>query len=153
MTDSARTTALPDPTTEIRFYRGATTKRLLAFVIDVLVAAALGAAATLLVGVATLGVAFLLALPVMAATDFLYRWASIARWSATPGMALLGVELRRADGRPLDMLDALAHTTLYWIFVASGILQLVSVAMMAATPQGRGLHDAILGTVLINRPA
>jgi uncharacterized RDD family membrane protein YckC len=144
--------ALPDPETDSRFYSGATAKRLVAFFIDVVLAFGLGLIAAVVLGVLTLGVVFLLAIPVMAAVDFLYRWAAIARWSATPGMAMLGLELRRRDGERLDAFDAFAHTGLYYILVATGVGQLVSIALMVISPMGRGVHDTLIGTALINRP-
>lgn len=144
---------LPNPQTEARFYDGVLTRRLVAFLIDVAISTVLGVGATLVFGVATLGVGFLLALPVMAAVDFLYRWATISRWSATPGMAALGVELRRYDGERFGQVEALIHTGLFYVLMASAILQLVSVAMMLSAPVKRGLHDLIMGSTMINRPA
>lgn len=145
--------SLPDPARDAQFYAGVPARRLTAFVFDVVAITVLALLTTLLFGVATLGVGFALAAPIGVLVGFLYRALSIARLSATPGMALVGVELRRRDGARLDGFDAAVHTALFMAMFMTVIPQIISVALMATGRDGRGLHDVVLGTAAINRPA
>lgn len=145
--------ALPDPAHDAQFYEGVAARRLVAFLIDAAAIAAATVATTLLFGILTLGVGFMLALPLTLAVSFLYRYFTISRRSATPGMALCGIELRRHDGRRLGEVDAAVHTAVYLGCFYTVGPQLVSVAMMLMAPAGRGLADLAAGTVMMNRPA
>jgi uncharacterized RDD family membrane protein YckC len=84
---------------------------------------------------------------------FLYRWASIAKHSATPGMRLMSVILLDRDGTRLDGATAFMHTLGYSVSMAFVLPQVVSVALMLFSRRGQGLTDMILGTVAINRAA
>jgi uncharacterized RDD family membrane protein YckC len=143
---------LPHPVHDARFYAGVGVRRLLAFGIDFVLIVAVGVVAAGLFGVATLGAGFLLVAPVLAATGVAYRIASIARWSATPGMVALGVELRRRDGERFGPAEAVAHTLLFTAMFWLVVPQVLSVAAMATLPAGRGLHDVALGSAVIHRP-
>jgi uncharacterized RDD family membrane protein YckC len=144
---------LPHPALDARFYESVPTRRLVAFAIDTVAALMLGVAIAALFGVATLGLGFLAFGPAIAAVCFIYRWVSIARWSATPGMLMAGIELRRRDGERFAAADALAHTLMFTAMTLFVLPQIVSAAMMATSPLGRGLHDMALGSTAINRPA
>lgn len=144
---------LPHPEYDARFYAGVPARRAVAFVIDTVAALLLGLVAVLAIGIATLGVGFLFGSIVFLLSGFLYRAGSLLRWSATPGMLLTGIELRRHDGEVFEPGDAVAHTLLFALCLASGIVQLVSVVCMVAMPLGRGVPDLILGSAAINRPA
>ncbi len=144
---------LPRPDHDAQFYDGVLARRLIAFVLDTVAIALLGGVLATLFGVATLGLGFFVLVPVMAAVGFFYRWLSIARGSATPGMALVGIELRRGDGARFGAPEALLHTVLFYLVFMSVVLQIASVVMMLMSPYGRGLHDLPLGSTAINRPA
>jgi uncharacterized RDD family membrane protein YckC len=144
---------LPDPIHDARFYDGVALRRLVAFVIDVALIGALAVLAVLVFGVATLGLGFLAAAPIVLAVSFVYRAGSLATWSATPGMALAGVELRRFDGRPFGTVEAIGHTLLFMVFFGLVLPQLVSVFLMLVSTPGRALHDMPFGAAAINRPA
>lgn len=144
---------LPHPDHDAQFYVGVPARRAAAFAVDVVAIAVLATAATVVSGIATLGAAFLLAGPATLTLAFLYRAMSLGRWSATPGMALLGIELRRFDGARFGALEATVHTALFFLAFLTVVPQIISVAMMAFGPRGRGLHDLPIGAVAINRPA
>lgn len=145
----AHPAALPDPELNPEFYDSVPFKRLLAWLADTVV----------------IFVLCLLALPFTAFTGlfffpllylligFVYRWLTISAGSATWGMRLMSVELRRADGALFDGGTALMHTLGYTLSMAVFPAQLVSAAMMALTPRGQGLSDHMLGTVALNRRA
>jgi len=89
----------------------------------------------------------------MMVTGFLYRWATLSGGSATWGMRLLSIEIRRADGDRLDGGTAFLHTMGYTISIAFFVVQLVSMVLMATTYRGQGVSDYLLGTVALNRAA
>lgn len=124
-------------------------KRLLAWVVDVLLIAVLTAVVvpfTLFIG--------LFFLPVLyAVLSFLYRWVTLANGSATWGMRLFAVSIRQPDGAPLDSSTAFLHTAGYFVSVIVFPLQLISIALMLISPNRQGLTDHVLGTVALNRSA
>ena len=144
---------LPHPALDARFYDGVPIRRLAAFAIDLAATTALGAVAVVAFGLATIGIGFAAAPLVFAATGFLYRAFALGRWSATPGMVAVGIEIRRYDGERLTRADAVAHTGLFFLATLFVVPQIASAALMATGPLGRGLHDMPLGTACIKSPA
>lgn len=143
------THALPDPLEHAEFYDGVTIKRGLAWIVDVILVSALTAVAVVL-SIFTA----LFFLPVVFLTvDFLYRWISLGRNSATPGMRFLGIQFLDRDGQRLDAGTALLHTIGYYLSGLTFLAQVLSIGLMFLSPRGQGLTDYILGTVAINRPA
>lgn len=140
---------LPDPLREPAFYEGVATKRALAWVIDEALIFAL----------------CLVALPFTAFTAIFwwpvlwmlvglpYRWATLARGSATLGMRLMAIQIRDRRGERLDPQTAGLHVAGYAVSMTLLPLQVVSVALMAGLGRGQGLTDLALGTAAINRPA
>lgn len=140
---------LPDPALQPEFYRSIPLKRLLAWVVDSLL---IGLAGALLIPFTAFTAVFFL--PVFyLVVGFLYRAGSIARWSATPGLALMSVELRRADGRDFDGAHAMLHTLGYSLSMAFVLPQVISVVLMLTSGRAQGLTDMILGSAAINRPS
>jgi len=82
---------------------------------------------------------------------FVYRWTSLSRWSATPGMLFFAVQLRCHDGQKLDNTTALLHTLGFCMSFAMVVPQVLSIGMMLTTARRQGLVDTILGTVPMNR--
>lgn len=140
---------LPDPHGQPEFYADVPIKRLFAWLIDAVLI--LVASVLVLPFTAFLGLFFF---PLLwLAVGLAYRTAFVARWSATPGMRVMSIELRDRMGRRLDAPLALLHALGYSFALATVVLQGVSVGLMLATPRGQGLHDLVLGTAMINRPA
>lgn len=140
-------TALPDPIRHADFYRGTAKRRLVAWVADTVTTGVL----TALIVPFTAFTALLFLPLLYAVVNAAYRYATLAAFSATPGMALAGIELREADGGRLRGVTALLHTAGYivsWVFV---LPQVASAALMATSPRGRGLTDLVLGTAAIRR--
>lgn len=140
---------LPDPDAAPGFYDGVPIKRLLAWIVDGMIVLALTLVAVLLTAFVAL---FVLPL-VWLAIGFVYRTATLAAHSATPGMRLVGIELRDRWGRPFDFAHAILHTLGYTLSISSLLLQAVSIALMLTGARGQGLTDLVLGTAAINRPA
>lgn len=139
---------LPDPELLPEFYALVPAKRLLAWLVDGVLILLLTAVVLLLTALLTIWI-----LPLLyVAVNVAYRVVALARWSATPGMLLMAVELRDARGARLDAMTALLHTLGY---TASSVLvlpQVASVALMLITPRRQGLSDLVLGTAMLNRP-
>jgi uncharacterized RDD family membrane protein YckC len=144
---------LPDPERDRQFYAGVPLRRLAAWIVDVVLVTLLALTALLILAIPTFGLALLFSVAIGAATDFLYRVATLSQGSATPGMRLFGIELRDGAGNRLQFPLAAAHVLLTWVCFAVALAQLASAAMMAGTPRGQGLPDLLLGTAMINRPA
>ena len=142
-------TAIPDPHVQPEFYKDVPLKRLLAWAVDA--ALTLLACLAILPFTAFTGIFFFPFLFLV--VGFVYRTVTIANASATWGMRLFAIELRRADGARLDAGGAFAHTLGYTLSWTVPAFQLISVIMMGATERGQGLSDHVLGTVMINRRA
>ena len=142
------TSGLPDPEYDHAFYDGVPAKRFFAWLVDVAIVASI----SLILGLLTLTV-LLWVWPILYLTvAFLYRSGTIGAGSATLGMRLMNLELRNGLGQRFTPGEAMVHTGLYLLLSASMILQLVSIALIAASRRHQGLHDHILGTAAINRP-
>jgi uncharacterized RDD family membrane protein YckC len=139
--------SLPDPVSQAAFYAGVPAKRALAWVIDTLLIAGL----TLLVLPFTGFLALFFLGGLYLTLSFLYRWISLSRSSATPGMRVCAIEFRTFHGDRFDPATAFAHTLGYSLSVAFVLPQLISVGLMLLTPRGQGLTDHILGTVALHR--
>lgn len=139
---------LPDPDRDAQFYSGVPAKRLVAFFIDVFLVWGLA----ILVSLLTLGVGFLILGFLIAVIDLIYRTITIGSGSATLGMRLMGIELRTFNGDHFNTGHAFIHTLLFYAMLAFVVVQLISVIMMGGSRYGRGLHDFIVGSTMINRP-
>ena len=139
---------LPDPDADAQFYAGVPAKRLVAFIIDVVLVWGIA----ILVSLLTLGVGFLILGFLIAVIDLIYRTMTIGSQSATIGMRLMGIELRTFGGDRFNTGHAFIHTLLFYAMLAFVIVQLISVIMMGGSRYGRGLHDFIVGSTMINRP-
>jgi uncharacterized RDD family membrane protein YckC len=133
---------------------GVLSRRVLAWLIDVLVVGLILAAllvVLLLFGLLTLG----LGLPLLGAIPFVpfcYHWFFVAGpHSATPGQQAVGLIVRRNDdlGRP-PLLQALVFTVVFYVTLAtSGLLLLVALF----TQRKRTLHDLASGLVVVRARA
>lgn len=141
--------ALPDPEFRPEFYADTPLKRLIAWGIDSILIAILTALVVPFTGFTGL---FFLPFLYMS-VGFVYRWVTLARWSATPGMAFMAIEFRRLNGGHLDGGSAFLHTLGYSLSIGIFLMQLASVGLMLTTARGQGLTDLILGTVAMNRAA
>ncbi|AJE47659.1 RDD family protein [Celeribacter indicus] len=140
---------LPDPAAQSAFYDAVPTKRLLAFVVDLIVTVVI--AALIVPLTAFIGIFFF---PVLVAVvGFAYRVVTLANASATLGMRLMGIEFRTARGERFDLGMAVLHTGLFTVWCSIGLAQVVSVVLMLTTARKQGLSDLILGTAAINRPS
>jgi uncharacterized RDD family membrane protein YckC len=147
-----RLEGLPDPEIDRQFYDGVPARRLAAWCVDFVIVVALSIVLVPVFGILTLGLGFVMAPLVFMAISFVYRVATISARSATWGMRLMGIELRRGDGHRLDPLFAVLHVGLYTACVALPLLALVSMVAVLVTRYQQTLPDILLRTTAINRP-
>ena len=139
--------SLPDPSTQSGLYQGVPAKRALAWLIDTGLIAML----TLLILPFTGFLALFFLGGLFLVVGFLYRWVSLSRNSATPGMRFCVIEFRSLSGDRFEPGLAFAHTFGYSLSTALVFPQLLSIALMLLSPRGQGLSDHILGTVALHR--
>ena len=146
---------LADPVVEADLYHGVLKRRFLAFLVDVVIISLPVVLATLLIavfGVVTLGLGwslFWLISPASAIWAVVYYGASLGGpHSATPGMRLLGIQMRTLSGAPGYFLLGAAHAVLYWLSVS--FLSPFVVLVGVFNRRRRLLHDFVLGTVMVN---
>ena len=144
-----------DPITEPELFRGVLTRRIIAFLIDVVVIAVPVIAGYLFIavfGLITLGlgwVLFWLAWPAAVVWAVIYYGASIGGvHSATLGMRVMDLELRTWYGAPGYFVLGAMHAVLFWVSISflSPLVLLVGLF----DRRRRLLHDLVLGTVVIN---
>ncbi|RMF40327.1 MAG: RDD family protein [Alphaproteobacteria bacterium] len=143
---------LPDPERDAQFYDGVPMRRFIAWLFDLVFVGLITLGVLVAFTLPSLGLVFLASFLIWAAVDFIYRAATLARASATPGMRIMGIELRAGDGGRLDATTAILHTLLYYLCFGFVLVQIVNIALMLASAQGRSLPDLALGTAMINRP-
>ena len=145
---------LPDPATNPELFDGVLTRRVMAFIVDmVIIGVVLGAVS--LVG-------FIAGLP-----DLRARLAGAAdrhpadrssattprrsarRARATVGMQMMDLVLTPTRGQPLDGPVAFIHTLLFWI--TAWIAWPISLVVALFTPRRQMVHDLIAGTLMLRR--
>lgn len=146
---------LDDPFIEADLYQGVLTRRFLAFLVDVFIISVPVALATIMIavfGVVTLGLGwtlFWLISPASAIWAVVYYGASLGGpHSATPGMRLVGIQMRTLSGARGYFVLGAAHAILYWLSVS--FLTPFVVLVGVFNRRRRLLHDFVLGTVVVN---
>src|ERR1700681_4306631 len=144
-----------DPWTQPELFRGVLTRRVFAFLIDLVVLSVPVILAYIFVavfGLITLGLGWLLFWLVWPATvvwALIYYGASLGGpHSATLGMRVMDLELRTWYGAPGYFVLGAMHAVLFWISVSF----LTPLVLLIGLFNGRRrlLHDIVLGTVVIN---
>ena len=144
-----------DPDLQPELFRGVLTRRVIAFLIDLVVLSVpviLGYIFIFLFGIITLTLGwmlFWLAWPATIVWAIVYYGASIGGpHSATMGMRAMDLEVRTWYGAPGYFVLGACHAVLYWVSVSF----LTPLVLLIGLFNGRRrlLHDMILGTVVIN---
>lgn len=141
-----------DPVDYPELYSGVLARRSLAFLFDAFMISVLtvvGWTVMFILGIFTLGLLWLAMGLVFPAVALCYTGFTLGgEQSATPGMRLMGLEMRQLHGAPMFVLLAMAHAVLFWVSVAV----LTPLVLLVALFSGRKqlAHDLLLGTVVIN---
>jgi uncharacterized RDD family membrane protein YckC len=144
----ARVTARAAPARDP--FRDVLTRRILAYLLDLVFIAVIGGALNTLFTLLTifslglLGVLFF----ILPAVGTLYGALTIGGVrSATWGMRLVSIEVRRTDGGRPDFVQALIFSLLFYATIAVTSWLVLLVALI--TPRNRALHDLLSGIVVI----
>jgi uncharacterized RDD family membrane protein YckC len=136
-------------------FRGVLTRRVFAFMIDLLVLSVPVILAVIFIavfGVVTLGlgwVLFWLVSPASVIWALIYYGASLGGpHSATVGMRIMDLEMRTWYGAPSYFVLGAMHAVVFWISVS--VLSPLVLLVGLFNGRRRLLHDVILGTVVIN---
>ncbi len=147
-----------DPWLEPELFRGVLTRRLFAFLIDLVVLSipvVLACTFIAVFGVVTLGLGwalFWLVSPASVIWALVYYGASLGGpHSATLGMRVMDLQLRTWTGAPGYFVLGAAHAVLFWLSVSFFTPLVLLVGLFNG--RRRLLHDMILGTVVINSSA
>jgi uncharacterized RDD family membrane protein YckC len=144
-----------DPDSQPELFRGVLTRRVFAFLIDLVVLSVpviLGYIFIFLFGIVTLTLGwmlFWLAWPATIVWAIVYYGASIGGpHSATMGMRAMDLEVRTWYGAPGYFVLGACHAVLFWVSISF----LTPLVLLVGLLNGRRrlLHDIILGTVVIN---
>jgi uncharacterized RDD family membrane protein YckC len=144
-----------DPLSQPELFRSVLTRRIFAFLIDLVVISVpviLGYLFIALFGLITLGLGwalFWLAWPATVIWAVVYYGTSIGGpQSATMGMRVMDLELRTWYGQPGYFVLGATHAVLFWVSVSF----LTPLVLLIGLFNGRRrlLHDIVLGTVVIN---
>src|SRR5438128_3919004 len=144
-----------DPWTQPELFRGVLTRRVFAFLIDLIVLSIPVILAVMFIavfGVITLGLGwalFWLVSPAAVIWAVIYYGASLGGpHSATLGMRVMDLELRTWYGAPGYFVLGAMHAVLFWVSIS--ILSPLVLLVGLFNGRRRLLHDIVLGTVVIN---
>ena len=144
-----------DPDMDPELFRGVLTRRIFAFLIDLVVLSVpviFGYLFIAVFGLITLGLGwalFWLAWPATVVWAVVYYGACIGGpHSATMGMRVMDLELRTWYGAPGYFVLGAMHAVLFWISIS--VLSPLVLLVGLFNGRRRLLHDIVLGTVVIN---
>tara|TARA_R110002020_G_scaffold252515_6_gene466425 strand:+ start:3363 stop:3893 length:531 start_codon:yes stop_codon:yes gene_type:complete len=145
--------ALPDPHTAPELFEGVLTRRVFAFVIDLVVMGVMilvFAFVGLIAGFVTFGLGWLALVFVVPATIVLYYGVTLGSPKrATLGMQLMDIVLTPTRGQPLDGWMAIIHAGVFWI--TTWISWPLSLLFALFTPRRQMIHDLVTGTLMVRR--
>lgn len=144
-----------DPFLEPERFEGVLPRRVIAFMIDVVVLFVPVAAFTVFVfmfGIVTLGLGwglYWLLGPASVVWALVYYGTTLGGpQSATIGMRMVDLEMRTAYGAPSYFVLGAVHAVVYWVSVSA--LSPLVLLVCFFNHRRRLLHDILLGTVVIN---
>jgi uncharacterized RDD family membrane protein YckC len=146
-----------DPAVSPELFDGVLARRIVAFIIDVIIIAIplIAASAFILVfGLFTFGLGwalFWLLSPASVIWALAYYGMTLGGpASATIGMRAMEIEMRTWYGAPAYFLLGAVHAVVFWVSVS--VLTPFILLIGFFNPRRRLLHDMLVGTILINSP-
>jgi len=147
-----------DPVTNPELFEGVLGRRLIAFIIDLIVLAVpliVASIGIFIFGLITLGLGWALYWLLSPASViwalFYYGYTLGSSASATLGMRAMDLEMRTWYGGPMYFLLGAVHAVVFWVTVS--VLTPFILLIGLFNGRKRLLHDMLVGTVLINNPA
>lgn len=145
--------ALPDPVTAPELFDGLLTRRVSAYLIDLVLIGALSLAfgvAGLIFGLLTFGLGLVALVFVVPAALITYYGLTLgSHRRATVGMQMMDIVLTPTRGRPLDGWMAIFHAALFWL--TFWISWPVTILFALFTPRRQMIHDLVMGTLMVRR--
>lgn len=145
-----------DPATNPELFEGVLTRRVVAFIIDVIIIAVPLVVASIFIfvlGLVTLGLGwalFWLLSPASVIWAVLYYGLTLGSpASATLGMRVMDIEMRTWYGAPAYFVLGAVHAVVFWVTVS--VLTPLILVVGFFNPRKRLLHDILVGAVLINK--
>jgi uncharacterized RDD family membrane protein YckC len=146
-----------DPMTNPELFEGVLARRVLAFLVDVVIVfipVVFAAIFIFVFGLVTLGVGWALYWLLSPATViwalFYYGLTLGGPASATIGMRIMDIEMRTWYGAPAYFVLGAVHAVVYWLTVSFLTPLILLVGFF--NERRRLLHDILVGTVVINNP-
>lgn len=147
-TSAAQTAVYPLGPLPASALQGVRTRRMTAILLDLILISFVSVGLFLVLGVLTLGLAWLLLPPLFPFVAFFYNGLTISGWRhATPGMKAMDLEMRLVNGAPVPFLYAAVHAVLFyvsWMFPPIFLFSLLS-------SDKRCLHDILAGVIVLRR--
>lgn len=146
-----------DPVLQPELFSGVLARRMVAFIIDVVVITIpiiVFAAFIAVLGLVTFGLGwflFWLVGPLTVLWALLYYGLTLGSpESATLGMRIVGIEMRTWYGARAYFVLGAVHAIVYWVSVSTLTPFILLVGLF--NERKRLVHDFLLGTVIINKP-
>jgi uncharacterized RDD family membrane protein YckC len=147
-----------DPLLNPELFDGVLTRRLLAFIVDVVIISIPVIVAAILIfffGIITLSLGWILfglLSPGAVIWALVYYGMTLGGpYSATVGMRIMDIEMRTWYGSPAYFVLGAVHAIVFWASVS--FLSPLVLIVGLLNPRRRLLHDVLVGTVVINNPA
>lgn len=144
-----------DPATSPELFEGVLARRVIAFIIDLIIIAIPLVAASIFIfvfGIVTFGLGwalFWLLSPASVIWALFYYGSTLGSvTSATLGMRVMEIEMRTWYGAPAYFVLGAVHAIVYWISVS--VLTPVILVVGFFNARRRLLHDILVGAVIIN---
>jgi uncharacterized RDD family membrane protein YckC len=151
--DSATRPQLPDPATAPELFDGLLTRRVMAYLVDLVLMSVLVMAICMvgaILGFFTFGLAWVslvFAVPVAIVAYYAMTLGSARR--ATVGMQMMDIVLTPTRGQPLDGWLAILHALVFWVTI--WVCWPVTLLFALFTPRRQMIHDFIMGTLMVRR--
>ncbi|MEM6383776.1 MAG: RDD family protein [Pseudomonadota bacterium] len=143
-----------DPATQPWLFDGVRTRRIFAFLLDLVVLSVFTVIAVFVIGifgVLTLGLGWLLYPILLPLIALAYIGLTMGGpKSATPGMQAMGIEMRLWHGGRMYGLIAIVHALIFYFSLGTGLLWAILLGSSLFSSTKRCLHDVLLGTIVIN---
>ncbi len=144
-----------DPETRPELFSGIIGKRVMAFIIDAVVIAVLwllGSVVIFILGLLSFGLFWLLWGAALILLVLGYEALTLGGpYSATYGMRIMGIEMRTWYGERPGVLQAAAHSLLFYFSVTLTTFLILLVPLL--NNRKRCVHDFLCGTVFVNTEA
>jgi uncharacterized RDD family membrane protein YckC len=129
---------------------GVRMRRVIAVGLDLLLVTGLSAALFVGLLVLSFGMSVFVLPPLFPIVAFFYNGLTVSGWRmATPGMALMDLEIRTMRGEPAPFLQAAVHAVLFYVTWLFPPLLLASFV----TRDKRCLHDILADVIVLRRSA